>query len=387
MTEISLPFRSVATNRRGRPLTRRRSGVPWSTVLPLAIVLAYADGFWVTSLRGAVGAIQTTQSPFTTWWHESTLVVPVYVVAVLGALMLAQRWFGPVLRRPRTIVATVLLIVAATTVVSLLQIVAAAAYDYHLQSAQLRVMDAMMCVSNCLPQQQHDTLVTWGRGALYVSRWLVLSNVVLAGWLVAMRGGRLTLSTATPSQLESTAESGTARNRLTDFRLLLVAGLVGSAAIHAAVIPEHLQEWTYAGTFFIVLTAAELGVAALVLMRPSRRLVLLTAAVISIGPLLVWLCSRTAGLPFGPEAGEPEAIGLPDVVACALEFATLVTAFVLLRAAGWLRRPAASAHLRALTLAAVIGVTVIGLAGVGPSWYNIGFSSGPGGMPGMSADG
>jgi hypothetical protein len=376
MTEISLPLRSVTTNRRVGWLTTGHSSVPWSTVLPLAIVLAYADGFWATSLRGAVGAIQTTQSPFGTWWRESTLVVPVYVVAVLGALMLAQRWFGPVLRRTRTIIATVLLIAAAATVVSLVEIAAASAYDYHLQSAQLRMMDAMMCVTNCLPQQQHDTLVTSARGALYVSRWLVLTNVVLAGWLVAMRGGRLTLSTA----------AGTARSRVTDLRLFLVAGLVGSAAIHAAVIPEHLEEWTYAGTFFIVLTAAELGVAVLLLMRPSQRLLLLTAAVISIGPLLVWLCSRTAGLPFGPEAGEPEAIGSPDVVACALEFATLVTAVVLLRAAGWLRRPAASAYLRALTIAAVIGITVIGLAGVRPSWYNIGFSTGQGGMPGMSAD-
>src|SRR4051812_10338129 len=30
-------------------------GVPWSTVLPIAVVLVYADGFWMTSLQGAVG--------------------------------------------------------------------------------------------------------------------------------------------------------------------------------------------------------------------------------------------------------------------------------------------------------------------------------------------
>ena len=38
-------------------------GVPWRTVLPLAVVLAFADGFWIISLRGAVGALERTESP------------------------------------------------------------------------------------------------------------------------------------------------------------------------------------------------------------------------------------------------------------------------------------------------------------------------------------
>ena len=29
--------------------------VPWTTVLPFAVVLTYVNGFWVTALRGAVG--------------------------------------------------------------------------------------------------------------------------------------------------------------------------------------------------------------------------------------------------------------------------------------------------------------------------------------------
>ena len=50
----------------------RGATCPWLTVLPLAVVLAFADGFWVTSLRGAVGAIERTQSPFASWLREST---------------------------------------------------------------------------------------------------------------------------------------------------------------------------------------------------------------------------------------------------------------------------------------------------------------------------
>ena len=77
-------------------------------------VVAFADGFWLTSLRGAVGAIERTQSPFTTWWHESSLSLPIFVFAVLGALILAKRWFGPVLRKPTAIVGATLIVVAAS---------------------------------------------------------------------------------------------------------------------------------------------------------------------------------------------------------------------------------------------------------------------------------
>ena len=42
-----------ATTERPRTLRGRLSLVPWLTVLPLAVVLAYADGFWMVSLRGS----------------------------------------------------------------------------------------------------------------------------------------------------------------------------------------------------------------------------------------------------------------------------------------------------------------------------------------------
>ena len=58
---------------------------------------------------------------------------------------------------------------------------------------------------------------------------------------------------------------------------------------------------------------------------------LLAAAAVSAGPLLLWFWSRSTGLPFGPEPGEPEAIGLADCAACLLEVVTLVLALVLLR--------------------------------------------------------
>jgi hypothetical protein len=85
---------------KARPVaTERQLTVPWLTVLPFALAMAYADGFWMVALRGAVGSIDRSQEPFTTWLRESTLAIPVYLFAVLGALTLAKRWFGP---EPRT---------------------------------------------------------------------------------------------------------------------------------------------------------------------------------------------------------------------------------------------------------------------------------------------
>jgi hypothetical protein len=135
------------------------------------------------------------------------------------------------------------------------------------------------------------------------------------------------------------------------------------------VVPQHLAEWPAAALFFIVLTAAELAVAALLLTRPQPA-VLLAAAVVSAGPLALWLYSRTAGIPFGPGAGVPEQAGLPDLVACALEIGTLVLAVILLRRKGRLPRPPFSAHARSLTLVAVIALTAIGLTGSGLTWLD-----------------
>ena len=97
---------SIDSTRAQPVATQHRFTVPWLTVLLFALVMAYADGFWMVALRGAVGSIQRSQEPFTTWLRESTLAVPVYLFAVLGALTLAMRWFGPALRTARPVVLT-----------------------------------------------------------------------------------------------------------------------------------------------------------------------------------------------------------------------------------------------------------------------------------------
>ncbi len=191
--------------------------VPWLTVALLAVVMAYADGFWLTSLQGAVGAIERAQGPFASWLRDSTMMLPVFGVAVLGALALAYRRFGAQLRKPWTVVAAALLVAAAGTVVGIAEVTASSAYDYHLQSNLLQTSSAThlhpataghahpgsACIGVC--EEKRTTLAVHVRAVSYASGVLLVTNVVLVGWVVALRGGRLTAPTtrrrAAPAQV------------------------------------------------------------------------------------------------------------------------------------------------------------------------------------------
>jgi hypothetical protein len=109
--------------------------------------------------------------------------------------------------------------------------------------------------------------------------------------------------------------------------------------------------------------------------------VLLAAAAISIGPLLLWLYSRTAGMPFGPESGTPESLGVPDCLASALEAASLLAALLLLRSSRWLaRRSPLSPHVEGLVVVALVSATIVGVASTGLSWFDA-FGVAPGRSP------
>lgn len=356
-----------------RAATRERPAVPWPAVVLLAAAMSYADGFWMMSLRGAVGAIERTQEPFVSWLRESTAALPVFVLAVLAALALALRWFGPEPSRPRTVMATGLLVAAAGTVAGIVETAASSAWDYVLQ---LRLMEAMHHNST------GDAVADLGQATLglhlaalgYGGAIILATNVVVVGWLVAIRGGRL----------EAGAAPRAARRPALDHRvLILAAALLGAAAIHAAVIPEHLDHWTAASAFFLVLAVSELAVG-LILLRVGRHpKTLYAAAAVTILPLAVWLCSRTIGLPFGPDAGIPESVGLADAAACTLELGTVLIAAALLRRTarahpgGSSAGPTpASSHIRSLAVVAAIAVGVIGLTGTVPGWFGDAGSSG-----------
>ncbi|GAA2499376.1 hypothetical protein GCM10009858_42140 [Terrabacter carboxydivorans] len=362
--------------------------MPWLTVVPLAAVLAFADGFWVTSMRGAVGAVGRGQGPFTTWWHQSTVLVPLYVCGVIGALALALRWSRRGRQRRLGLLATSLLVVLAATLVAVAQMAAGAAYDYHVQSDELQMMSMLRgdCRADCLERLRQDTMWLQVRATGLGAGLLLVTNLGVVAWFVMIFGGRLDavrrgrrtargLRTSKPPvpyavgalRRLRTSPAGAAA----ELRGLLAATLVGGAAIHVAVAPEHLEEWPAAGVFFIVLTVLQAGAAAALWRRPGRDVLFLVAA-ISAGPVVVWAWSRAWGLPLGPDPFVPEPVGLPDCAAGALELSAVVLAVVLLRRGTALAgRPEMPDHVSRLAVTAVLAVTVIGIAATQEGWFDV----------------
>jgi hypothetical protein len=116
----------------------------------------------------------------------------------------------------------------------------------------------------------------------------------------------------------------------------------GAGAVHLAVTREHFAESALYGWFFLALAAVQLGWAAWVLCRPSRQL-LLAGASASAAVVLLWLATRTVGIPIGPAAGGVESVGVLDVLASLAEVLTVLGAGASLRVATppWLgRQPA-----------------------------------------------
>jgi hypothetical protein len=119
---------------------------------------------------------------------------------------------------------------------------------------------------------------------------------------------------------------------------LLLASLAWAAAImHAAACAQHVAEWPLAAGFFGALAVAQLGLGAWVWARADTA-ALIAGAAGSGAVLALWTVTRTAGLPFGPEAGHPESVGVLDVVAGADELLFAACAVALMHDRGHLLR-------------------------------------------------
>ena len=190
---------------------RRRLGVSWPTIILFAAVISYVNGFWVTSLQGAVGAIERNEPPFDRWLRDSTVMLPLYAAGVLVAVLLARRWFG---RSSRAVVRGAgagLLIIMACTLVGVAEVANSAAHDYRLQTQHLDVVHDLnhtgtpdagsaasatptdtstdACVGVCAAKE--STLGLHIRAVTRASALMLITNILLVGWLLAVGGDRL----------------------------------------------------------------------------------------------------------------------------------------------------------------------------------------------------
>ena len=187
---------------------RGRLQVHWVTVASFAVVIAFGDGFWLTSMHGAVGAIERNQEPLGRWLRESMLMLPLFFFGVLAAIVLARRWFGRSRSRLLKIGATALLITVAGTAIGVAETAASSAYDYRLQTRSLeRVVafhhthdDALAisggvttaaqgCTGLCA--EKHLTLMSHLKAVELAAGLLLVSNLVLVLWVLMWRGDRL----------------------------------------------------------------------------------------------------------------------------------------------------------------------------------------------------
>ena len=346
------------------PLSR---GVAWPTVLFLAAAMAYADVFWMVSLREAAGAIERTSDPFADWLRESTLLLPSYVVAVLAARAVRRRGDPPGEGEARSFAATALALAGLGTVVGVLVLAASSFYDYRLEVALLEHTTHTGCLEACVESQRTSTLALQLTSLGYGSAIILATNLAAVGWIAALLGGRLRLDGSGASRRPRVATAMRPRDGLTT---VIAATLLGAAVLHGAVVPEHVAQWPVAGAFFMVLACAQ-AAAAVAVLRHSGRSSWTGAVLVSAVPLVTWLWSRSVGLPWGPDAGTAEQPGLADLASVALELATLALLATRLRRRRPDRSPPVTADRTRLAVVALVAVTALGLGGSHLAWLDV----------------
>jgi hypothetical protein len=143
-------------------------------------------------------------------------------------------------------------------------------------------------------------------------------------------------------------------------RFAVAAASAGAATIHFAVIDQHVAEYWLFGVFFAAVSLAQLGWVVAVVNNPTRTVYVVGA----LGNALIaatWVISRTTGLPFGSGTGEPEPVGIADVVSTALELAVVVGTLLLLRGHE-LQRSWELRFVRPVVVIAASAVTALALA-------------------------
>jgi diguanylate cyclase (GGDEF)-like protein len=109
----------------------------------------------------------------------------------------------------------------------------------------------------------------------------------------------------------------------------LAAGTLLAGCVHLGVCPEHFGESIAFGLFFGVIAVLQLWWATVAVVRLTGR-VLMAGIVVNALPALVWLQSRTVGVPLGPTPWSPEPVHALDLLTSVVEVAVVAVAVLLL---------------------------------------------------------
>src|SRR5262245_59713455 len=104
---------------------------------------------------------------------------------------------------------------------------------------------------------------------------------------------------------------------------------LATAGIHFAVMGEHFREYAAYGVFFSLVAWFQALWAIGVVVAPTRPMLTVGLAV-NAAVVVIWIVSRTAGLPIGPEPGTAEPAAFLDVLSTILEIGIVVVTAILL---------------------------------------------------------
>jgi hypothetical protein len=107
--------------------------------------------------------------------------------------------------------------------------------------------------------------------------------------------------------------------------LCLVAG-----GIHLAVFPDHASEWWAYGAFFAGCAVWQTVFGLLVWSGRRPQWLLLVGLASLLAVLVLYVLSRTNGVPLGPHAGRPEPAGALDLICAGSELGAMVALVQLL---------------------------------------------------------
>lgn len=116
------------------------------------------------------------------------------------------------------------------------------------------------------------------------------------------------------------------RDRIADGAFIAALASGSAGIIHLSVVAEHMVAWWAYGAFFLVVGIAQVA-SGLVLLRGAREGFVSAAVLGNAAVILLYVVSRTVGVPVGPEheAHQLEGSGPLDLAATAAEVVLVVS--------------------------------------------------------------
>jgi hypothetical protein len=175
--------------------------------------------------------------------------------------------------------------------------------------------------------------------------------LLVLAWRARLHGGSATLVTEPPASSPPPTFSAAVPATLS----------VAAAIVHFAATPAHVDELGLPGLAFAAAATFQAAWALAWLIEPAPGIARI-GILGNVAIAAVWLVSRTVGMPIGPLAGQPEAVGGPDLFATILELA--LAGLLAARLGGIDRRLADRAARRLGDPRSISGIAVVPVIGI-----------------------